>query len=99
LTALVQAWIESLFSHLKYDWPHLDRISDPETLRLELANVREQYNTVRLHAGIGYVTPEDEHQGRGPQIRLAREEGLLKAREARIAYHRKVAEAKRRSQT
>jgi putative transposase len=94
-----QAWIESLFSHLKYDWPHLDRISDPETLRLELANVREQYNTVRLHAGIGYVTPEDEHQGRGPQIRLAREEGLLKAREARIAYHRKVAEAKRRSQT
>jgi hypothetical protein len=24
-----QAWIESLFSHIKADWPHLDRIPDP----------------------------------------------------------------------
>ena len=53
-----QAWIESLFSHLKADWPHLDRIKDPEVLRAELADVRQQYNTVRLHAGIGYVTPD-----------------------------------------
>ena len=61
-----QAWIESLFSHVKADWPHLDRIKDPEVLRAELADVRRQYNTVRLHAGIGYITPNDEHQGRGP---------------------------------
>ena len=27
------------------------------------------YNTVRLHAGIGYVTPDDEHEGRGEGIR------------------------------
>src|SRR6059058_3051582 len=32
----------------------------------ELADVRRQYNTVCLHAGIGYITPNDEHQGRGP---------------------------------
>jgi hypothetical protein len=25
------------------------------------------HNTVRLHAGIGYVTPDDEHEGRGPR--------------------------------
>ena len=31
-----------------------------------LADVRRQYNTVCLHAGIGYITPNDEHQGRGP---------------------------------
>jgi transposase InsO family protein len=24
-----QAWIESLFSHIKAEWPHLDRIRDP----------------------------------------------------------------------
>jgi hypothetical protein len=41
-------------------------------LRAELAVVRERYNGVRLHAGIGYVTPNDEHQGRGPAIRKAR---------------------------
>ena len=48
-----QAWIESLFSHVKADWPQLDRIRDPEVLRAELAEVRRQYNTIRLHAGIG----------------------------------------------
>ena len=35
-----QAWIESLFSHIKADWPHLDRIRDPDVLRAELAVVR-----------------------------------------------------------
>ena len=83
-----QAWIESLFSHIKADWPHLDAITDPAVLRAELAVVRVEYNTVRLHAGIGYVTPDDEHEGRGPQIRRARRVGLMRARRQRIAYHR-----------
>lgn len=95
-----QAWIESLFSHLKADWPHLDRVKDPEVLRAELADVRRQYNTIRLHAGIGYVTPDDEHEGRGPRIRAARKRGLRHARWARIAYHRiQHAKANRRSPT
>ncbi|MCP9489172.1 MAG: integrase core domain-containing protein [Solirubrobacteraceae bacterium MAG38_C4-C5] len=84
-----QAWIESLFSHIKADWPHLEAIADPAVLRAELAIVRIEYNTVRLHAGIGYVTPDDEHQGRGPQIRRTRRAGLYRARRRRIAYHRK----------
>jgi putative transposase len=93
-----QAWIESLFSHVKAEWPHLDRIRDPEVLRTELADVRHEYNTVRLHAGIGYVTPSDEHEGRGPRIRAARKRGLRQARWARIAYHRiQHAKANRRS--
>jgi putative transposase len=95
-----QAWIESLFSHIKADWPHLDRIRAPETLRAELADVRRQYNTVRLHAGIGYVTPADEHDGRGPRIRAARKRGLRHARWDRIIYHRlQKAQANRRSPT
>ena len=83
-----QAWIESLFSHIKADWPHLDQIRDPAVLRAELARVRHAYNTQRLHAGIGYVTPDDEHEGRGPAIRHARRAGLHRARRLRIAYHR-----------
>jgi putative transposase len=95
-----QAWIESLFSHVKADWPHLDRIRDPAVLRAELAVVRHDYNTVRLHAGIGYVTPDDEHDGRGPRIRAARRRGLRLARWARIAYHRsQQSKANRRSPT
>jgi putative transposase len=48
------------------------------------------HNTVRLHAGIGYVTPDDEHHGRGGAIRRARRVGLKRARAARIAYHRQL---------
>jgi putative transposase len=83
-----QAWIESLFGHVKAERPHLAKIGDPAVLRAELAVVREHYNSVRLHAGIGYVTPDDEHQGRGAAIRKAREAGLEQARLRRIAYHR-----------
>jgi hypothetical protein len=46
------------------------------------------HNTVRLHAGIGYVTPDDEHEGRAEQIRRARRAGMHRARRLRIAYHR-----------
>jgi putative transposase len=83
-----QAWIESLFGHVKIENPHLLAIRDPAVLRDELAIVRRHYNAVRLHAGIGYVTPNDEHEGRGPAIRKAREAGLEAARLRRLAYHR-----------
>jgi transposase InsO family protein len=83
-----QAWIESLFGHVKAEWPHLLTIHDPATLRNELGIVRHRYNGVRLHAGIGYVTPDDEHEGRGKEIRKAREVGLHEARQRRLAYHR-----------
>jgi transposase InsO family protein len=83
-----QAWIESLFGHVKAEWPHLLTIADPAVLRAELAVVRQHYNGTRLHAGIGYVTPDDEHEGRGPDIRKAREAGLEAARLRRLTYHR-----------
>ena len=57
-------------------------------LRAKLAIVRRHYNTVRLHAGIGYVTPDDEHARRGAAIRKAREAGLEAARLRRLTYHR-----------
>jgi len=84
-----QAHIESFFSHLKRDWPVLLTISNPQALDTELARVRTEYNTVRLHAAIGYVTPDDEHHGRGPQIRRARMAGLARARAARIKHNRR----------
>jgi len=83
-----QAWIESLFGHVKGDWPQLEKIRDPGELTQELDRVRTEYNTVCLHAGIGYVTPDDEHHGRGDAIRQARRDGLDQARHARIEYRR-----------
>lgn len=43
---------------------------------------------MRLHAGIGYVTPNEEHQGGGSAIRKARQAGLEQARLQRLAWHR-----------
>ena len=83
-----QAHVESFYSHLKGDWPHLTGIRDPAVLDTELARVQVEYNTVRLHAGIGYVTPDDEHHGHGRAIRRRRIIGLRHARQNRINHNR-----------
>jgi putative transposase len=87
-----QAWIETLFGHVKGEWPHLEKITDPADLDAELTRVRTDYNTVRLHASIGYVTPNDEHEGRGEALRQARIRGLVQARQDRIEYRRNQTE-------
>ncbi len=83
-----QAHVESFFSHLEGDWPHLTTIRDPAVLDTELTRVRREDNTVRLHASIGDLTPDDEHHGRGPQIRRARAAGMRRARAERIRQNR-----------
>ena len=50
-----QAWIETLFGHVKGEWPHLERISDPALLEHELGRVRNEYNSVRLSHGESVV--------------------------------------------
>jgi transposase InsO family protein len=85
-----QAWIESFFGHIKGEWPHLETITDPTLLEFELARVRTEYNCVRLHEAIGYVPPDDEHTGRGEAIRQARRDGLDRARQRRLDYHRQT---------
>lgn len=84
-----QAWIETFFGHIKGEWPHLETIDDPTVLEAELARIRVEYNSVRLHEAIGYVTPDDEHYGRGEQIREARRQGLARARQTRLDHHRR----------
>ena len=46
-----------------------------------------EYNTVRLHSGIGYITPRDRLLGRGPAIQADRQRKLAQARLARQAAH------------
>jgi len=84
-----QAHVESFFGHLKTEWPHLTGLRDPGVLDAELARIRGEYNTIRLHAGIGYVTPDDEHHGRGPTIRRARIAGMHRAQAERIKHNRR----------
>jgi putative transposase len=85
-----QAPIESFFGHIKADSPHLEAITHPEILGAELTRVQADYNGTRLHAAIGYVTPNDEHEGRGDAIRQARRAGLTRADQARRAARRSM---------
>ena len=83
-----QAWVESLNGTVKHEWPHLTKITDPAVLHAELELVRVEYNSVRLHSSVGYVTPDDEHYGRGEAIRAARRAGLAQAHRNRVATRR-----------
>ncbi len=83
-----QAWIESLWGHIKAENPYLLAITKPADLAVELERVRHHYNNTRLHESIGYVTPNDEHQGRGEAIRQARISGLATADTNRRNHHR-----------
>jgi len=47
-----QAWIETLWGHIKTEHPHLMTITDPAVLEQELERIRIRYNSVRLHEGI-----------------------------------------------
>jgi putative transposase len=83
-----QAGIETLSGHVTSEWPHLEKTRDPGELGAELDRARTEYNTIRLHASIGYVTPDDEHEGRGDAIRQARRDEFAQARKNRVAYRR-----------
>lgn len=50
-----QAWIETLFGHVKGEWPHLEKIRDPAVLAAELEVVRADYNGRRLSLGVDEV--------------------------------------------
>ena len=47
-----QAWIETLWGHVKAENPHLLSITDPQVLGAELERVRRHYNAVRLSHGV-----------------------------------------------
>jgi hypothetical protein len=48
------------------------------------------YNDVRLHQGLGYVTPAERHDGRHTAILEARRRGMAEARAARLAANRQA---------
>lgn len=54
-----------------------------EDARRIVAVFVEEYNEMRLHSAIGYVTPRDMLEGRAPAIHWERDRKLAAAREAR----------------
>jgi len=58
-----------------------------EDARRIVADFVHEYNTTRLHSGIGYVAPQARLEGRDQQIMVERRRKLVAARQAREGAH------------
>jgi transposase InsO family protein len=65
----------------------------PEDARRIVAQFVREYNTVRLHSSIGYVTPQARLEKRDQQIIAERRRKLAAARQAREAAHSRTNQA------
>lgn len=79
---------ETTIGCFKLEGPGGDCFPDPLTADHEIAVWVAYYNQGRLHGGIGYVTPEEEHSGQGEARREARRRALREARARRLETHR-----------
>ena len=68
------AWIESWFRILKYDWLRFKDYMSFNDLGEMIRQFVIVYNTQRYHGRIGYVTPEQKHSGQAEEILKARTE-------------------------
>ena len=88
---------EATIGCFKIEGPGFDRFPDALTGEHEVAVWVETYNQRRLHGGIGYVTPEEEHTGRGEALREARKQALRVARARRLEVNRAKKDAEVRA--
>jgi len=82
------AWIESWFRILKYDWLRFKDYISFDELKGILEGFVRFYNTERYHGAIGYVTPEQRHSGTDKEILARREAKKLLARRQRFERNR-----------
>ena len=73
---------ESQFRTLKYRPQYPERFNSLEEARLVCKEILNWYNTEHYHSGIGLLTPESVHYGRGAAIIEQREAHLLAAHAA-----------------
>jgi len=83
------AWIESWFRILKYDWLRYKDYVSFDQLKAIIRQFIVVYNTQHYHGAIGYVTPEQKHTGQAKQILKERSERKRLARLHRLNVNRK----------
>ncbi len=83
------AWIESWFRILKYDWLRYKDYVSFDQLKAIIAKFIFVYNNQRYHGAIDYVTPEQKHSGKAEQILKERADRKKLARLNRLRRNRK----------
>lgn len=82
------AWIESWFRMLKYDClRYKDYVSFSQLSEI-ISQIITYYNTQRYHGSIGYVTPEQMHNGQAELILTERKIRKEIARKMRLSINR-----------
>lgn len=79
--AAAESWMATLKCERLYD-ADTSEMSPPEVEAM-IDRFIWYYNNVRLHQSIGFVTPQERHEGRHLEIIRARKEGMRRAREQR----------------
>ncbi len=83
------AWIESWFRILKYDWLQYKDYVSFDQIKSIIRQFVIVYNTKRYHGAIGYVTPEQKHTGQAEEILKERAERKRLVRLHRLEVNRK----------
>lgn len=81
-----QAWIESLFGHVKAEWPHLEESATPRSC--VTSSPACATSTTGRGCTPASATSPRRREGRGERIRAAGRRGMWLARQGRITYHR-----------
>lgn len=84
------AHAESLIATAKCEYLYSGEFENIYEVQDTLDDLVDHYNNVRLHQGIGYVTPQIKHMGLEEVVFEARKSSLARAREERIEYNKAV---------
>lgn len=82
------AWIESWFRTLKYDWLQFKDYVTFEQLKRFIDAFVAYYNNERYHSSLGFVTPSQMHNGEAGVVLEMRSLRKTKAREFRLIKNR-----------
>lgn len=81
------AWIEAFIKYMKYHPASLESFETVQDVINWVAKFQELYND-HPHSSLGYVRPNEEHEGLGNAIRQKRKEDLRLARQRRLGFYR-----------
>lgn len=79
-------WIESFNKSLKYHPAKPDKFETVQDV-IDWVELHRQLHNDHPHSALGYVRPNDEHEGLGDNIRKERKEDLKVASKARLEYY------------
>jgi len=87
------AWIETFIKYMKYHPECPEGFETVQDVVDWVTKFQRLYNN-HPHSSLGYVRPNDEHEGLGNTIRQQRKENLVTAKQNRLSYyHSQKAEA------